>query len=99
MGGRVATWNNVEAHRIWDVPQGESGVRPSTTQSNTLVRSWEKQRAAMDTMTRDRNLAHATLLFREALAINPGHEDSHYYPANCLAASGDVPGPTPNSMR
>ena len=27
-----------------------------------------------------------------SLAIHPGHEDSHYYLANCLAAQGDVPG-------
>jgi tetratricopeptide (TPR) repeat protein len=58
----------------------------------TLVRFWEKQHAAMDAMKRDRNLASAARLFREALAINPGHEDSHYYLANCLVASGDVAG-------
>jgi tetratricopeptide (TPR) repeat protein len=31
-----------------------------------------------------------TSRLREALALNPQHEDSHYYLANCLAISGDV---------
>jgi tetratricopeptide (TPR) repeat protein len=30
-------------------------------------------------------------LFREALTLNPQHEDSHYYLANCLALLGDIP--------
>ena len=29
--------------------------------------------------------------YREALALNPEHEDSHYYLANCLVALGDIP--------
>ncbi len=45
----------------------------------------------MDAMKREGNFAKAAQLFREALAINPDHEDSHYYLANCLAASGDIP--------
>lgn len=51
---------------------------------------WAKQHAAMDTMKRDRDCSKAAPLFRQALAINPQHEDSHYYLANCLAALGDV---------
>ncbi|MBL0156933.1 MAG: VCBS repeat-containing protein [Bryobacterales bacterium] len=92
LGGPVETWKDIEANRIWEVTQGETGIRPMATQNQALVRFWETQRAAMDAMKRDRNFAHATQLFREALAMNPGHEDSHYYLANCLAASGDVPG-------
>jgi tetratricopeptide (TPR) repeat protein len=45
----------------------------------------------MDAMKRERNFAKAVQLFREALAMNPGHEDSHYYLANCLAALNDIP--------
>jgi len=56
-----------------------------------LVQFWEKQHAAMDAMKRERNFAKAAQLFREALAMNPGHEDSHYYLANCLAAMNDIP--------
>ena len=63
----------------------------SNSTKPTLVQFWDKQHAAMDAMKRERNFAKAALLFREALAINPDHEDSHYYLANCLAASGDIP--------
>jgi len=56
-----------------------------------LVQFWAKQHAAMDAMKRERNFPKAVALFREALSLNPQHEDSHYYLANCLAILGDVP--------
>jgi cytochrome c-type biogenesis protein CcmH/NrfG len=40
----------------------------------------------------DGDMPRAILLFREALAIDPTHEDSRYYLGNCLAASGDLVG-------
>lgn len=92
LGGRAETWTDIEANRIWDVTQGETEVRPFGADRSAQVRFWERQRAAMDAMKRDRDLTRATQLFREALAINPGHEDSHYYLANCLAASGNITG-------
>ena len=45
----------------------------------------------MDAMKREHDFAKASALFREALAINPEHEDSHYYLANCLVALRDIP--------
>jgi tetratricopeptide (TPR) repeat protein len=103
--GRAETWTNLAANIIWEITQGDSEAKPfaphlvndlrsvASTQLDkaTLLQFWEKQHAAMDAMKRERNFAKATLLFREALAINPDHEDSHYYLANCLAASGDIP--------
>jgi tetratricopeptide (TPR) repeat protein len=56
-----------------------------------LVQFWKKQHAAMDAMKRDHDCGKALGLFREALALNPAHEDAHYYLANCLATLGDVP--------
>ncbi len=69
---------------------------PTTTgtindSKSTTVQFWAKQHAAMDAMKRDQDPAKAVGLFREALALNPNHEDSHYYLANCLAALGEVP--------
>jgi tetratricopeptide (TPR) repeat protein len=104
--GRAETWTNLAANHIWEITQGEREAKPfSPGVSNLnhavaavqldkaeLVRFWEKQHAAMDAMKRERNFTKATLLFREALAMNPNHEDSHYYLANCLAASCDIPG-------
>jgi tetratricopeptide (TPR) repeat protein len=56
-----------------------------------LLQFWAKQHAAMDAMKRERNFEKAATLFREALVLNPQHEDSHYYLANCLATLGDIP--------
>ena len=51
---------------------------------------WAKQRAAMDAMKVEKNNTKAIPLFREALELNPGHEDSLYYLASCLASLGDT---------
>ena len=64
---------------------------PAPLDKAGLVQFWAKQHAAMDAMKRERNFAKAVQLFREALAMNPQHEDSHYYLANCLATLGDIP--------
>jgi enediyne biosynthesis protein E4 len=103
--GRPETWTNLAANNIWEITQGEpeampfspraanlTQARPSAQLNKSgLVQFWEKQHAAMDAMKRERNFAKAAQLFREALAINPDHEDSHYYLANCLAALNDIP--------
>jgi enediyne biosynthesis protein E4 len=66
--------------------------QPRQLTKQELVRFWDRQRSAMDAMKRERDSAKAERLFREALAINPGHEDSRYYLANSLAEHGDTPG-------
>ncbi|MSU61078.1 MAG: tetratricopeptide repeat protein [Pedosphaera sp.] len=53
---------------------------------------WSKQRAAMNAMKVEKDNAKAIPLFREALALNPAHEDSLYYLASCLAGQGDTDG-------
>jgi tetratricopeptide (TPR) repeat protein len=63
---------------------------PLTRES--LVKFWEEQRAGMDAMKRDNNCAKAIPHFRAALALNPAHEDSRYYLANCLVVEGDRTG-------
>jgi tetratricopeptide (TPR) repeat protein len=104
--GRSETWTNLETNQIWDITQGEPDAKPFLPHANelqqtsapaqldksTLVLFWEKQHAAMDAMKREHNYSKAAGLFREALAINPEHEDSRYYLANCLAVLGDIPG-------
>jgi hypothetical protein len=104
LGGPTETWTNIAANHIWDITEGQREAKlfePRSNQSASglagpadkaaLVRFWEKEHAAMDAMKRDKEMAKAAQLFREALAINPAHEDSRYYLANCLAALGDVP--------
>jgi len=103
--GRAETWTNLAANNLWEITQGESEAKPFVSRPKDmaqakpsvqldragLVRFWEKQHAAMDAMKRERDFAKASRLFREALAMNPGHEDSHYYLANCLASMHDIP--------
>jgi len=103
--GAPETWSNLAADNIWDITQGEPIAKPfaqpvagtgqSVTQTVQLGKAateqfWSKQHAAMDAMKRDRDFAKAVSLFHEALAINPNHEDSHYYLANCLVELGDI---------
>jgi enediyne biosynthesis protein E4 len=97
--------SHVAVNQIWDIMQGQPELKPFTPglQSSALaetalfgdaksatVQFWAKQHAAMDAMKRERDFAKAAALFREALALNPNHEDSHYYLANCYADLGNV---------
>lgn len=103
---RSETWMNLAANQIWDLMQGEPEAKPfvphpangsqagtpAQLDKTTLVSFWEKQHAAMDAMKREHDYGKAAGLFREVLAMNPEHEDSHYYLANCLVELGDIPG-------
>ncbi len=64
---------------------------PAQLDASGRAQFWTKQHAAMDAMKRDHDCSKAVPLFRDALTLNPQHEDSHYYLANCLAVLGDVP--------
>jgi len=96
LNGAPESWNDLAANQIWDLTQGEPearSFRPHRESNKIEVsRFWEKERAAMDAMQRSHDAATAAKLFREALAIDPEHEDSRYYLANCVAAQGDFPG-------
>ncbi|MBI3417573.1 MAG: VCBS repeat-containing protein [Verrucomicrobia bacterium] len=65
---------------------------PTTTDKQRTLDFWNKQRAAMNAMKIEKDNAKAIPLFREALALNPAHEDSLYYLASCLAGQGDTDG-------
>lgn len=51
---------------------------------------WQTQRAGMDAMKVRGDNAAAIPLFREAIALNPQHEDSRYYLGLCLASLGET---------
>lgn len=83
-----------------------SGITTAPSENSTLKRPegraptdkqrtldfWTKQRAAMNAMKVEKDNQKAIPLFRESLALNPGHEDSLYYLATCLASQGDTDG-------
>ncbi len=56
------------------------------------LRFWTVQRAAMNAMKVENDNAKAIALFRQAIALNPAHEDSRYYLGLCLASEGDIDG-------
>jgi hypothetical protein len=57
-----------------------------------LLQFWNTQRAAMDAMKVEKDNAKAIRLFREAIELNPKHEDARYYLGLCLASQRDVDG-------
>ncbi len=98
--GEVEEFAGVPANGAWELVEGDPSPRPLATRSGEqavpgprderqrIVDFWSHQRAAMDAMKRDGDLERAIELFRQALALEPDHEDSRYYLANCLAALG-----------
>ena len=103
LDGRVDTYPRLEGNTIWNLIEGDPVARrkpleaaqaaaASPSSRDRLVEFWEKQRAAMDALKRENDIAKAARLFREAVALNPTHEDSRYYLANCLYAQGDNAG-------
>jgi tetratricopeptide (TPR) repeat protein len=60
------------------------------TDRERVLAFWEKQRAAMDAFKIEQDIPKAAALFAQALELNPEHEDSRYYLANCLAVQGEI---------
>jgi len=60
------------------------------TDRERVVAFWEKQRAGMDAFKIEQDIPKAASYFAEALELNPEHEDSRYYLANCLAVQGEI---------
>lgn len=57
-----------------------------------LLQFWNTQRAAMKAMKVEKDNVKAVRLLREAIELNPAHEDSRYYLGLCLASEGDAEG-------
>jgi Flp pilus assembly protein TadD len=98
-GGGSDLYRDVAANEIWELTEGDPAPRgvarsaPATPPTRAQVLEfWNKQRAAMNAMKVDGDPGAAVALFREALALDPEHEDSLYYLGNCLAETGDVEG-------
>jgi len=95
----------LDAGTVWEVTEGDAapvrletiapvakdGDSPAEDRAR-VVAFWEKHRAAMDVMKIEGDLERSIGLFRQALALNPDHEDARYYLADCLARTGDPRG-------
>ncbi len=103
IGGGTNRWTNLTAGTTWELAENAAAPRPfysaarapDSTLTNDrarVVEFWSRQRAAMNAMKVEKDLRKAAQLFRDALALDPRHEDSRYYLGHCLAALDDVPG-------
>ncbi|MDX1631855.1 MAG: FG-GAP-like repeat-containing protein [Thermoanaerobaculia bacterium] len=92
LGAEAETWGPLKANSLWELTEGEPAPRRlpggSEPTREEIRAFWEAQRAGMDLLKREGDCDQAIEHFREALALDPGHEDSRYYLANCLAATG-----------
>lgn len=74
--------------------QTRSGASPANPtpadEKQRLLQFWNLQRAAMNAMKVEKDNPKAIRLFREAIVLNPKHEDSRYYLGLCLAGQGDI---------
>lgn len=95
LGGAVENFGPLAVDAAWELREGEGeGRRRSASAAppdkEQIVAFWQAQRAAMDAIKRDRDIPRAIALLRRALELDPGHQDSRYYLANCLAAQGEA---------
>jgi len=100
--GTSSTYHDLQAGGTWELVQGESEARGERGEAaavaglderQRIVKFWELQRAAVRAVKVEEDLPRAITLFRGALELNPEHEDSIYYLANCLAATGETDEP------
>lgn len=90
-GGEPQRFEGVAVNGRWRLTEGDPVPQQILLDERARVSEfWRLQRDAMDAMKRRDDAVGAMALFRRALELNPRHEDSRYYLANLLAASGDL---------
>ena len=95
LGGGTNVYENLEANIRYDLVEGasvaEKVVLPqSLTEKERVVQFWAVQRAAMHSLKSEKDSGKAISLLRQAIALDPKHEDSHYYLAQALAGKGQI---------
>lgn len=96
LGGAVEAHENLEANRCHEIVEGSPAsisapaLSAAADQRERMKKFWSLQRAAMNALKMEKDIGKAASLFIRALAIDPRHEDSRYYLAQCLAEQGKV---------
>ena len=95
-GGSTAV-GPLAANRTWAITQGDTSARererPAAIPEDPRQRQiefWTLQRAGMDALKREGDVARAASLLERALVLDASHEDTRYYLGSALAAAGDV---------
>jgi Tfp pilus assembly protein PilF len=97
--GTIATYGPLVADRRWQITEGNAtpeethhtaGAAAAMSERERIVAFWDRHRAGMQALKVEKDPAKAAGLFREALALDPNHEDAHYYLATALAAQGNT---------
>ncbi len=103
LGGETQVFENLGANGLWELVEGEAEPRRLSAAATTaasgvetmderqrVLEFWKTQRAAMDAMKIDGDVPRAAELFRQALVLNPEHQDSRYYLAAMVAQLGHL---------
>lgn len=97
LAGQAEIFENIAPNARYEISEGSGEARPvgkarpmAADDKERKLEFWKVQRAAMNALKVEKNPANASRLFAQALALDPRHEDSHYYLAHCLAAEGKV---------
>jgi len=99
--GGTQRFDDIEVNALLELTEGEEQPRriaswtpssPTPMTRDQLAEFWRLHRAAMDAMKVDGDLRRAIDLFEQALGLDPVHEGSLYYLANCRAETGDIEG-------
>jgi len=72
--------------------QVQDRAAPGPTDRQRILRFWELYRGATRAMKVDGDWQASVEMFREALAIDPNHEDSRYYLGSARMEQGDYAG-------
>jgi tetratricopeptide (TPR) repeat protein len=78
------------APAVASAPTAAPGPVLAQADRERLLNFWAIQRAAMDAVKLESNNVKAIPLFRQAIELNPAHEDARYYLALSLAAEDVV---------
>jgi enediyne biosynthesis protein E4 len=95
--GGTNVYEGLDVNTTYECVEGETvprrvGAAIPADEKQRLLQFWNLQRAAMSAMKVEKDNPKAIRLFREAIGLNPKHEDSRYYLGLCLAAQGDIDG-------
>jgi tetratricopeptide (TPR) repeat protein len=95
LGGEKQSFGSLRANTLWELNEGESeaveiSLAGVLSERERIAAFWKIQRNAMDLVKIKGDCVGAMDFFRSALELNPRHEDSRYYLANCHALEGEI---------